>query len=475
MPRFERSGALDVRWKSTISICLAGLAVTAALTGGEQTGGQAESRIAGDFPRAPLRPSVSPPLRPFSKAISFAILEDYDKGTPLRKVAADFALFKELGVPVWRGSFGWDDYEPARGHWDLAWLDRFATLADTMGISLRPYLGYTPEWAARGGSDENVWNDPPRREEDWARFVDVVARKLRRHRSILSYEIYNEENVPLWWDGTPADYARVLGDAARAVRHGDPGAQVLLGGMVWPDVNWLEHTCDGGHAVFDVVPFHAYPETWTPDSVTVENYLGPGFGDFLSQADRLCGRKPVWINEAGFATSPGKTERQQAEWWARAFATFLAAPRVEHLGIYEIRDQQQNTPVIGDSPNYYLGLIRRDGGRKVAFETVKLLVRLFKSDSITVADSALAVRVTRGKPGKLYQHLFVRRDGSQVLFLWDRTGSPVVEATLPREFTRVTSYDLDGRGTEWRDSGPTAIRGIELKPGVVRIFETSSR
>jgi hypothetical protein len=51
----------------------------------------------------------------------------------------------------------------------------------------------------------------------------------------------------------------------------------------------------------------------------------------------------------------------------------------------------------------------------------------------------------------------------------------VVEATLPREFTRVTSYDLDGSGTEWRDSGPTAIRGIELKPGVVRIFETSSR
>src|SRR4029079_3872793 len=114
-----------------------------------------ESRIAGDFSRAPLRPSVSPPLRPFvvrpsaspplrpfSKAISFAILEDYDKRTPLRNVAADFALFKELGVPVWRGSFGWDDYEPTRGHWDLAWLDRFATLADTMGISLRPYLGY---------------------------------------------------------------------------------------------------------------------------------------------------------------------------------------------------------------------------------------------------------------------------------------------------------------------------------------------
>src|SRR5690349_24798427 len=111
MPRFERSGALDVRWKSTLSICLIGLAVTAALTGGE-----AESRRGGGVLANDLRLSASPPLRPlprsYSKAISFAILEDYDKGTPLRNVAADFALFKELGVPVWRGSFGWDDYEP---------------------------------------------------------------------------------------------------------------------------------------------------------------------------------------------------------------------------------------------------------------------------------------------------------------------------------------------------------------------------
>src|SRR5690349_7776759 len=90
MSRFERSGALDMRWKSTISICLTALAVTAALTGGEaesriagvQMGGQAESRRGGGVLANDLRLSVSPPLRPFSKAISFAILEDYDKGTP---------------------------------------------------------------------------------------------------------------------------------------------------------------------------------------------------------------------------------------------------------------------------------------------------------------------------------------------------------------------------------------------------------
>jgi hypothetical protein len=408
----------------------------------------------------------------YTKPVSFAVLEDYDKGTPLSEVAADFALLKELGVSAWRGSFGWDDYEPASGKFDLEWLDRFAGLADSMGISLHPYLGYTPEWAARGGTDDQIWNDPPRRVEDWATFASTVASKLRRHRSILSYEIYNEENVPLWWDGTAADYARVLTTGAKAIRRSDPDAEVLLGGMVWPDLDWLETACDGGDEVFDVLPFHAYPETWTPDSITVENYLGPGFRtNFVAEADQLCGRKPIWINETGFATTPGKTEQQQAEWWVRAFATFLAEPRVEHLGIYEIRDQRKDTPVIGDVPNYYLGLVRRDGGRKLAFATVKLLIRLFDSDSITVADSALTVRVTGGKPGKLYSHLFVRPDGRQLVFVWDRTGSPTVELDLPRPVQQVTAYGLDGRASEWKDFDSRTIRGVTLGGETVRILE----
>ena len=98
----------------------------------------------------------------------------------------------------------------------------------------------------------------------------------------------------------------------------------------------------------------------------MENYLGPAFrGGFVAEADRRCGRKPIWINETGFATTPGKSEKDQAEWWARAVATFLAEPRVEQIGIYEIKDQQPGTEVIGDTPNYYLGLIRRDAARSL--------------------------------------------------------------------------------------------------------------
>jgi hypothetical protein len=225
-----------------------------------------------------------------------------------------------------------------------------------------------------------------------------------------------------------------------------------------------------------VLPFHAYPETWTPDSITVENYLGPAYRTgFLPDADEQCERRPVWINEAGFATTPGKSEREQAEWWVRAFATFLAEPRVEHLGIYEIRDQQQGTPVIGDAPNYYLGLLRADGSPKLSFTTLKLLVRLFGSDSITVADPSLRVRVTEGRPGALYHHLFVLPDSRQLAFVWDRSGSPTVELELPRRVGAVTAYTSDGQATGWNDARGRVIRRIRLEPGVVRIFEINPR
>jgi hypothetical protein len=417
-------------------------------------------------------PAPAPQQGAFTKPVSFAILEDYDKGHDLSQVARDFALFKELGISVWRGSFGWDDYEPEAGQFDFKWLKRFVGLADSMGITLRPYLGYTPAWAARAGDDEHAWNDPPRQVADWVRFVDTIARTLRSHPSVRSYEIYNEENVSLWWEGTAQDYARLLEQGASAIRRADPDAKVLLGGMVWPDVEWLEATCIRGRAPFDILPFHAYPETWTPDSIRVENYLGPSFRqEFLPQAHEVCGRRPIWINEAGFATTPGKSEEQQAEWWARAFATFLAEPEVEHIGIYEIRDQLQGTPVIGDAPNYYLGLIRTDGTPKPAFRTIKLLVHLFRSDSITVADHELRVRVTGGSRGELFHHLFIRPDRRQIIFMWDRTGNPTLNLELKRQGSRVTARAIDGKASVWTNFDGRVIQDIPLTPGLVRIFE----
>jgi hypothetical protein len=453
--------------------CLAGACSTAGVP--TRTAEPAASASATGSRPAHAAGSVRPTS--FDKRVSFSILEDYDKGEDLAQVARDFALMKELGVTTWRGSFGWDDYEPSRGSYDFAWLHKFAELAQREGIELRPYVGYTPPWAARaGGVDSAAWNDPPSRLDDWYRFVYNLAAAMRRHPNVRSYEIYNEQNARLWWDGTAADYNAVLERGAAAVRAADADAQLLMGGTVFPDVEWMEATCVAGRnaASFDVLPFHAYPETWTPDSVVVENYLGADYlTEFLPTVDEECGEKPIWINEAGFATTPGKSERDQAEWWARAFATFLADPRVEHIGIYEIKDLRTDSPVIGDAPNYHLGLTRVDRTRKLAFHTVDLLTDLLDVGTLTVADGELTTAVTAGSAGSLHRHLFVRPDGRQVLFLWDRSGSPTLQVALARPGSTVTEYALDGTPSRYAPFDGRTLRDVRLEPGAVRMFEVA--
>jgi hypothetical protein len=409
-----------------------------------------------------------------SKPVSFAILEDYDKGDDLGEVDADFRLYEELEIRTWRGSFGWDDYEPSRGRYEFAWLRQFAELARRRGVTLRPYVGYTPEWAAGTGSaDKDVWNDPPGSLDRWQRFTSALARELRPYPHVASFEIYNEENVKQWWDGDARQYASTLVRGARGIRQGNPGAAVLFGGMVYPDGDWVEAVCGvrGAPGSFSVLPFHAYPETWTPPDVTVENYLG-GLADFIETADAACGRKAIWINETGFATVPGKSERDQATWWVRAVATFLAAPRIEHIGVYEIKDLPLGEAVIGDAPNYHLGLTRVDRTRKLAFYTVDMLTDLLDTGSLTVADEQVRVTLASGETtdgGARHAHLFVRPDGDRVLFVWDREAASTVRIQVPGPVGSVTEYQLDGKPTVHADGGGF-LSSVTLARGEPRIF-----
>jgi hypothetical protein len=400
-----------------------------------------------------------------SKTLTFSILEDYDKGDELADVARDFDLFRELNVTTWRGSFGWDDYEPSQGHYDFAWLHTFIELAEQHRISLRPYLGYTPAWAAGGkDTDGQPWNQPPRDQRAWSAFVQAMGKEVGHHPNVRSLEIYNEQNVQQWWEGTVHDYSTTLRSAAAATR----GLELLMGGLVFPDVEWIEGLCDGTDAgtAFNVLPIHAYPETWTREGVTVENYLGAAFRtSFLRTADRACGRKRIWINETGFATTPGKSEIDQAAWWARAIATFAAEPRVEHIGIYEIKDLAPDRPAIGDAPNYHLGLTKVDRTRKLAFSTVKLLVALLGGRPFKTGTLNLGPRTVIGE---LHHHAFIREDGSTTLVIWNRTADDVVNFTLPRA-GRVLEYGLDGTSTE--QALKDASLEIRLQKGLPRLFE----
>lgn len=413
--------------------------------------------------RAPMRAQTAHRWKP----VSFEILEDWDKGDALSDVDADFTLFDQLGIHSWRGSLGWDDYETQRGQDDFAWLHQFADLADRHHIELHPYVGYTPGWAARAGaSPKDAWRSPPAHVEDWARFAGDLASALSAHPNVRSFEIYNEENAKDWWTGSPEEYARVLVSGSRAIRSHNPNAPVLLGGLVYPDTRFATAVCHvpGAANAFSVLPVHAYVESWLTG--TVEHYLDQ-LPPFLDAVDRTCGLKPIWINEAGFPTSGGRTERDQSIWWIRAVATFLAHPRVEEIGVYEIKDLKLGSAAIGDAINYHLGITYSNRRKKLAFGTITRLVQLLGTGTIRVDDAELQVKVAAGSPRDLHYHLFTRPDGDRVLFVWDRAGAPTVTIGAGAVGS-ITEFDVSGAPVS--STKPSMLNHVTLTAGVPRTF-----
>ncbi|HEU5464430.1 MAG TPA: glycoside hydrolase, partial [Candidatus Binatia bacterium] len=172
----------------------------------------------------------------------------------------------------------------------------------------------------------------------------------------------------------------------------------------------------------------------------------------------------------GFAVVPGRSERDQANWWARAVSTFLADPAVEHIGVYEIKDLPLGKETIGDEKNHFLGITRTDRTKKLAFHTVALLKNLLGQTAIAPADTDATVTLIAGAHGDLHHHLFKRADGKQVLFIYDKAAGPEVRVRLRQPGKAALRYELDGTATIHRSFDGTTLENIRLSAGDVTIF-----
>ncbi len=174
-----------------------------------------------------------------------------------------------------------------------------------------------------------------------------------------------------------------------------------------------------------IVPFHAYPETWTPEGVRAENHLGPSFATgFVRTVDRSWGPKPIWINETGFATVEGRSERDQAESWSRA----------------------------------------------VAFHTIQRLAALLGSMPVAIDDGSLVVTAPDPQRADVFAHVVLRADGAQLLFVWARRDA-TVSLDLRRAGSCEIEYRIDGAPKPAQPLEGRALSRMSLTAGEVRPCE----
>jgi hypothetical protein len=205
--------------------------------------------------------------------------------TPL--TAREMTRMSGGGVETIRLTVAWGAVQRSpRSDYDWASLDAAVTDAAKNGMTILPVLGAPPHWAT--GNWRRMPVDGARQRRGWEGFVRAAVerygsdgefwsehapgtdRPLPR-MPIRAWQIWNEENFfyfsrPV----SPGRYARLLAITRRAVRQGDPGAEIVLGGLfgdprqgpprAMDAVDFLRrlYRARGVKANFDAVALHPY-------------------------------------------------------------------------------------------------------------------------------------------------------------------------------------------------------------------------
>lgn len=237
----------------------------------------------------------------------------------------EYAMMGEGGVGTLRAIMNWAAIDPSAAD-DYNWADFDATVAESArnGIEVLPFIFATPLWVSQlegakcKGAKCAIY--PPRKKKAglvaWNKFVgDAVARYGPNGEfwtlnpglpqlPVRNWQIWNEMNSKTFYRPKPSPkrYAKLLSSAADAIRAGDPGAQIILGGMPALDgakkaVPGPEYLADfykvkGVKKDFDGVGLHPYGAKLKK----VKNQV-LRFNDEIKRAkDKRVGR---WITEIG--------------------------------------------------------------------------------------------------------------------------------------------------------------------------------
>ncbi|MFT3765872.1 MAG: cellulase family glycosylhydrolase [Minicystis sp.] len=412
------------------------------------------------------------------------LCDDYpEETTTSAKIQRDFAAVAATGARVLRFGMGWDGIEERSGHYDFRFWDEIIGTAERLGVTVIPYLCYTPEWAGSGAED--AWRKPPRNLEAFGRFAGVVAERYRGR--VRSWELWNEPDTEDYWRGSPEDFARMVTFAAQQVRRADPEALVVLGGMARGRGAFseavLERLDAGRH--FDAFNLHGYLETWSTEPA--EGY--PGRVDAMSAILPRRAKGPdLWLAEMGYSdrqSTPGApgsgythavydyehTPEYQAESLIKHHVLARAGGRLSLTAWYRINNLPLTEGVIGDDHNRHLGILDVNGAPKPSFWAMRLVSRLF-DQPVRSIDARIHVERPAGSQSEV--HAFERRDGKVLVFGWLR--SPIAESAEPgklladtrRETVTIALPDRGRRTLTVLDAkGDTTTAAARLDRGTI--------
>jgi hypothetical protein len=448
-------------------------------------------------------------LRPGSTTfhhVPIGLCEDYpEESTTIDVIRGDMELLKRSGINVLRIAFGWDGIVEQKDQYNwLFWDDYVRMAVDEYGITLIPYVCYTPMWNSTGDST-NYWNHTPK---DYDAFGDFVYNLVTRYKDrIKSWELWNEPDIKAYWSGTSEDLARLTKIGALAVRRADPEAMVVLAGLAGNTNFTLELFRDHGISPYvDVVNCHNYYETWNSSPIeNVPEYIYT-LSDILA---RYGNGQSLWMAEVGYSSfrrddgfvsewGPWSiydyehTPKYQAVQLAKTLTLLLSTEKLGAIAWYRIKDLRHDEAVIGDVNNRHLGVAELDWTPKPAEKAIAFMNTLFAQRHRSLDRQIV---ITKSGQSDSQVHAFELEDGSIVVVGWlqTRTKRPVVgqtpgnlkdtrteqvTITLPTKLSsKAILYDEVGNAKPFstisHKKGILTIENLSLAGGEIAILKIS--
>lgn len=322
------------------------------------------------------------------------MMADGPLAAPGFDLGGEFGVMSSTGVEAVRFSIYWNQAQPlGEDSTDFTATDRYVAAAASGRLRLLPVVLRAPAWARR---HPRLANSPPSaagvgaygrflcaliarygpQGSFWAEHPELPRAPIRR------WQVWNEPDGVRDWSDRPGigGYVRLLRRAHDAIRAADPGAQVVLAGLVgrsWEHLTAVYRR--GGRRYFDAVAIHPFSRE-VPDVMRI---LRRGRSTMRRNGDD---RKPMLVTELSWPSAKNKTsltygfevtERGQAERLRSAIRAIAGARRSLRIaGVYwSTWMSYDRDPVY---PFDYAGVRRRTGEgavNKPAFYAFRKIAR----------------------------------------------------------------------------------------------------
>jgi polysaccharide biosynthesis protein PslG len=457
-----------------------------ALAGGAEAGPAGGKCEAGDS-RPDSRQAAYTAASASTVGERFGVASSHIANYDPSAVEAELNAADNAGAAWLRYAFAWHYLEPVQGAWNLAGADLAVEEAQERGIEVLGILGGTPYWANGG----NAWNWPPTDMAAWEDYVSVVVSRYRG--KVAAWEIWNEQNLSIFWQPEPdaEGYVALLAAASAQIRAADPEATIVMGGVAGlgdqdlGDSILEEYLSLGAAEYIDAIAYHPYAETIWFTGQPVEDRLRPkeSLNRYLVQqvhslvSEHTEKDLQVWITEVGWTTSAESTagvdRDTQASYLLRTLINF-ASTDVDRVIWFNLRDTQEN------DTDYY-GLLAYSFTTKPSFGYYSVFQQVFGPSTASDPDAAT---FSCESPSALEAHCFRLPDGGLAIAAWksdDTSDSLAVTIPDPSLADPVSIDPASGNessipGVSRDAGGNISVSGLAIgkTPVILRLYKKGS-